>query len=462
MKKSLPKLYSALFIGMCLVPSVTMPFTKENSKEKRQLSEVPKVKTEEGINFSYLSDLGAYFSDHFGLRQQLVTADGEIKTRIFGTSPNSDVISGKDGWLYYAYTADDFLNINTISRRAVNNIVHNLGMLQNYCEQRNAVFIFTVAPNKNSVYPEFMPINYVRNGNNGNYENLISSLPSDFPYCDMKSAIIRADSSIPLYHKEDTHWNNLGAYVGHVALMDMLGKDICPAEEWYTKNDRQGDLSAMIYPSAKADDTQVYNDYQFKYQYTSVFRGLDDVEISTVCDGKINSLLMYRDSYGEAVLPYLAECFGTAQFSRAVPYKTESIGNGGADTVILEIVERNIPNLQKYAPVMPAPAVPAPDLSTAVVCGDYTLESVQYGNYLHIFGELGEEFFSGDSTSIYVSVDGISYEAFNAFEDKLLNREGEFSDRGFSMYIPYTEGITNENISVTAVNADGTVIYTGF
>lgn len=125
MKKNLLyRLYSAAFIGICLVPAALMPIVKADSdKEKRELSSAPKIKTEDGkINFNFFSDFETYFSEHFAFRQQLVTADGRIKSSILGTSPNSDVIVGKNGWLYYGETVDDFLNINTLSDRAVNNI----------------------------------------------------------------------------------------------------------------------------------------------------------------------------------------------------------------------------------------------------------------------------------------------------------------------------------------------------
>ena len=191
--------------------------------------------------------------------------------------------------------------------------------------------------------------------------------------------------------------------------------------------DRLGDLAAMIYPAEAAKDVQVYNDYQFTYTYKGRFRGLDDVTINTqsASDG---SLLMFRDSYGEAILPYMAECFAQAQFSRAVPYNLDNIQ---ADAVILEIVERNLGDLQKYAPLMSAPIVPQGE--TPVTDAELFTESA--GKYTHIYGTIPKKYLT-DSTRIIVTVSGISYEAFNCFEDKLMDREGEICDNGFSLYIP--------------------------
>jgi alginate o-acetyltransferase algJ len=454
MKKNLLyRLYSAAFIGICLVPAALMPIFKTDSdKEKRELASAPKIKTEEGkLNFDFFSDFETYFSEHFAFRQQLVTADGRIRSAVFGTSPNSDVIVGKNGWLYYGETVDDFLNINTLSDRAVNNIKNNLDMMNAYCEQNNAQFVFTVAPNKNSVYPENMPFNYIESENPGSYEKLAETLSGSSYWCDMKEALLNTSSSIPLYHKTDTHWNNLGAYAGHSRIMAMIGKESCPSgSRWFTRNDRLGDLAAMIYPAEKAKDTQVYNDYEFSYSYLGRFQALDDISIKTVCEGKEGSLLMYRDSYGEAILPYMAECFGEAEFSRAVPYRMNTI-NGG--TVVLEIVERNIGNLQKYAPVMNAPEADISGLVPEKVIGAEAVVRIEKsGMFTHIYGELPEEFFSGDNAEIFVTVGEKSYKAFNCFEDKLLEREGETSDRGFSLYIQSENDISEDDIEVLVMN----------
>lgn len=457
MKKNLLyRLYSAAFIGICLVPAVLMPIVKADAdKEKRELASAPKIKTEDGkINFDFFSDFETYFSEHFAFRQQLVTADGRIKSSILGTSPNSDVIVGKNGWLYYGETVDDFLNINTLSDRAVNNIKNNLDMMNAYCQQNNAQFVFTVAPNKNSVYPENMPFNYIESDNQGNYEKLAAALSGSGYWCDMKETLLNASSSIPLYHKTDTHWNNLGAYAGHSRIMAMLGKESCSAgSRWFTHDDRLGDLAAMIYPAEKAKDTQVYNDYEFTYSYLGRFHALDDISIKTVCEGKDGSLLMYRDSYGEAILPYMAECFSEAEFSRAVPYRMNGI-NGGA--VVLEIVERNIGNLQKYAPVMNAPEADISDLAPEEISRKETvIRTEKSGVFTHIYGELPEEAFSGSNAEIFVSVGEKSYQAFNCFEDKLLEREGETSDRGFSLYIQSEEEISSDDIMITVLNENG-------
>lgn len=452
-KQNLYRIYSALFFGICLVPSVCMPFVKSGSAEKRELAEFPSIKSEDGINLDFFDEFDTWFSEHFAFRQQFVNADSRIKSTLLATSSDSNVIVGKDGWLYYGETADDFLNINTLSRREICNIAHNLRMVDDYCRISDAKFVFFSAPNKNSVYPENMPFNYIPADNVDNYEMLSAELANDDFWLDMKSALLNANSSVPLYHKTDTHWNNLGAYVGHSAIMTKLNRNFCSAgTEWYTINDRLGDLAVMLYPVEKAKDTQIYNDYEYAYTYQGFFRGLDDITINTINENTDGGLIMFRDSYGEAILPYMAECFRNAEFSRVVPYRLNNIEN---KTIVLEIVERNLVNLQKYAPVMPAPVADISDISAEVYSGDIVIKAKKSGEFTHIYGVLPDDFFSCDSNHIFIETGGVTYEAFNCFEDKLLECEGENSGNGFSAYISIEK---TDNIKVTVVGEDGSAV----
>ncbi|MBR2283969.1 MAG: hypothetical protein IJ874_06070 [Ruminococcus sp.] len=459
-KNTLYRIYSAVFIGACIAPAVLMPFSSsDGSMEKRELAKAPSLHSEDGsLNEQFFSQFDDWFSEHFAFRQQLVTADGRLKTALFNTSPDTDVIYGTDGWLYYGETTDDFLNINTLSQREINGIVHDLRLVDEYCRSLGADFIFTVAPNKSSVYPEHMPSNYAPADEPDNYALLSSQLSDTDFFCDMKDALISAGSNIPLYHKTDTHWNGLGAYAGHTALMRMLGHDVCPAGDWYTRDDRLGDLAAMIYPSEPAKDTQVYSSYEYTYSYQGRFRALDDITINTISPSGSGDLLMFRDSYGEAILPYMAEVFETAEFSRVVPYRIENIGSDGYDTVILEIVERNIPRLAASSPIMPAPEVQLPDGNAQAWLGELdekenssrfgglTIKAEESGSYIRIYGALPELFFSDSSHRILITAGESTYEAF-------CGSELADSGNGFSAYLPADTDISA--FTVICDNAEG-------
>lgn len=71
---------------------------------------------------------------------------------------------------------------------------------------------------------------------------------------------------------------------------------------------------------------------------------------------KDKALLLYRDSFGEAIIPLLSSNLGRAVYSQEFPYNLTLADNSGQDfdLIMIELVERNIPNLLSSAPFVPA------------------------------------------------------------------------------------------------------------
>ena len=73
---------------------------------------------------------------------------------------------------------------------------------------------------------------------------------------------------------------------------------------------------------------------------------MDDLKIQTVCEaGNGKSVLVYRDSFGRAMIPYMGEIFNQCTFNRSTPYNLELVAQTECDYVLIEIVERNIADL---------------------------------------------------------------------------------------------------------------------
>ena len=65
---------------------------------------------------------------------------------------------------------------------------------------------------------------------------------------------------------------------------------------------------------------------------------------------------MFRDSFGNTLYADMAESFATACFSRSMPLRLDLLASDPAETVVVELVERNLSWLATRPPVMPAPA----------------------------------------------------------------------------------------------------------
>lgn len=436
MKKS-KILYSILFFGICLVPSVGMFFThQESSSENRTLAEFPSFKTEDGsINFDWLSQAGDYFQDHFAFRNELVTANAVVNGKVLGVSTASGVIQGTDGWLYYKDSLSDYLGTDPLSERSLFNIAHTLSMMQTYLEGRNVDFLFTVAPNKNSLYDEHMPYyDKVKVSDEKNLDRLVPWLSSEgVHYADLYHMLLSQDET--LYHKRDSHWNNKGAAMASDLLLDTLEKehDSWDEEPYQVRTDFEGDLDTMLYPSMPQLEDEVYYDRQTTYAYVGEVGSNFDPKITTVNPVKSGSLVMYRDSFGNALLPFMADAYANAYFSRGIPYQLSDIDTTGADTVVVERAERFLPEMAVSAPVMAGPAVvPESLLNQDAEDGATDLASKTVGNMVQITGRIKPEYLDTD-TQIYLRINQAG--VYEAFPVDVKLEDGTLDDGGFCLYL---------------------------
>ena len=136
----------------------------------------------------------------------------------------------------------------------------------------------------------------------------------------------------------------------------LLGKSLSipqqetPATE---RADWSGDLAVMLYPSGSDLDLQQYYEYEPGFRYTRPIKSLEDLLITTQGPGEY-SLLMFRDSFANALIPMLSEAFASAAYSRSIPYDYALLERIQPDLVVLEIVERNLPDWLTTPPRMPA------------------------------------------------------------------------------------------------------------
>ena len=119
--------FSVLVLAVLAIPFVGMLWAStESTTENRTLAPLPSLVEEGSPNVTILSDLGAYFEDHYAYRNELVTANALIRTPLL-SSPTDQVVIGTDGWLYYGGTLNDYLSTGTGSVRA--NRTVRLGVL---------------------------------------------------------------------------------------------------------------------------------------------------------------------------------------------------------------------------------------------------------------------------------------------------------------------------------------------
>lgn len=336
------KIIIAFFLLICMIPSVGLLFSGPSKPVANEiLSAKPRLMKPDGsMNSDFFSDAANWFNDRFFLRQRLSSIWAELNAFFFQTSVRDNVVLGKNRWLYFGDTLNDYCGI-PLSDEVIHASVEHLSEIWKCCCENNVQFVFTVAPNKNSVYPENMPSRFPM-GESGNVAQLYAGLEErGIPYVDLHEVFRNSDDT--LYFQTDSHWNTKGAAFAADAILVSLGMNSgYSSSEFGEGEPHSGDLSAMLFPAEKSAEPDFSYLPGFTFQSVSDPRDGDAIEFSTKCDLGTGKLLCYRDSFGNALYPYLAEQFAEADFSRSTDYDLQRIRDRQYDAVIIEIVERNI------------------------------------------------------------------------------------------------------------------------
>ncbi len=424
-------IYVAAFIVLMAVPGIWTIFQKKTAignEEKQDMA---------GATYLNFSDkFDSYFSTSFGFRSQLVGLNNSLLDSVFNESGEDSVIIGRDGWLFYESALHDYIGQDVMTDAQIAKVVKILELSEEYIESRGSKLIFAVAPNKMEIYGNEMPYYYIEDTDAGNYEKLMLALKtSNVSYVDLKSVLKeKAESTdINIYHKLDSHWNNLGAATAYETIMDAAGMEHTTyADMPYTVRENfKGDLYAMLYPDGRIKDEQMTYQNMKEYEYTSVFRGEDDMLIDAQSQTSDYRLMMFRDSFGNALHSFFAADFGQSEFSRNLPYTLED--TEGTDLTVFEIVERNIANLLLYPPVAQAMSTDISAQERSEVQAAVNIENK--GEYKLI--TINCQDIPADCVNVYMRVGDKTYAAYPSA-----------LDGDACLYIKTTENITLSECSV--------------
>ena len=411
-------IYIVLFFIMTASLFVLMPFYHSNMNvEKREAAAFPSLKDDDGsINMEFFDEMTDYFNDNFAFRQELATYDALYKSYLFHSSNTSKVIIGSDDYLFFGGMINDYTGRDLMNERDLFCACRMLYLVNEYVSANGGHFVFTIVPNKNTLYPEFMPDRYIRTDRATNLDNLVSRLDG-IDYLDLYSVLSSYDEV--LYHKWDSHWNNMGASIAYRALMQHIGLPFIDySNEPYTITaDHRGDLYDLIFPASDNMDENVTYERSHVYEYRNPVTSTEDLLIVTSSSEGQSSMLMFRDSFGNALIAFVADSIGNATFSKGVPYNLDYVRSLTPEYVVIEIVERNLPDLIVGTPTMDAPLRPSDTVESAVpTVSDSVSITVEDKDTRYFITGTVDPDLTDDDSPVYIRVntpDGpLVYEAF--------------------------------------------------
>lgn len=299
-----------------------------------------------------------------------------VRTRFGYSSAPTQVIMGKDGWMYLG---DEYAKNMSVTRgmilptdRSYEIAKKNRESIKDYAKEAGVqATYFMIAPNKESVYPENLP-DWVAGNKKLNFSarlleekdnTLINLLPA------MKLA--REKYQQPIYLKTDSHWNAIGAWEAYKKLSEIMLRDMSDMKfisdaDINTDLMHQGfggDISTFLFLDKLISDSHpvIRSKSQPRISIVDVetrktlYQGKNKAIASFNSPALVTStaalndtrVLWLRDSFGGALSPFMASTFRqTIQLhwkkvlSDPVKFK-KLIDTFNPDIVLFTIVERD-------------------------------------------------------------------------------------------------------------------------
>jgi hypothetical protein len=357
------KIKSIFFIFILFLPLLGWQFDIDRYfplQENRSMSPKPQLKINRDL-VELTKEIDSYFNDHLGFRSLLVALNRLIKVRILKSSPNPTVTLGKNNWLFFTPELDrtEYMILAPFTQEELAVVQKNFEDTASFFTKKGVKFYLLIAPNSSSIYPEYLPDYLTKVYQNTRLKQMTKYFQdhgAKFNYIDPTNILLSNKDTAQLYYKNDLHWNQYGGYLVYMKLMDMLHQDFPNLQakkltdysiSWQ-KSDRK-DLQDFIgVVNFEPENHPIFSplsDSKMKYIYQDcqdIYNRCGDIE-TVVSDPKLPVLVMYRDSYGSWLIPFLGEHFKKADFLWQVsPINPVRVWQEKANLVIFEVSERNL------------------------------------------------------------------------------------------------------------------------
>ena len=298
----------------------------------------------------------AWYNDHFAYRSELIQLHHRMYVELLGVSPRQDIVIGKQGWLFTNASdqeqaaLDQVRGLFPFTEEQLREWQRFLEECRDWFEDRGVPFYFTVAPSKPSIHPEYLPAGIEVVNSVTRLDQLrewLAETPArdgyaGVPLIDLRAPLLEAKERYgSLYRRTDTHWNGLGALVAAGALVEALRPafpTLPPIEpEQFTIERGEGaggDLAAILNLSQTLRDEFVRTRSLEAIELTRQVEGMVPVRIPDIAADRVQNLalerqrpfrliqeredlprlLMFRDSYGSNLVPFLARSFSSSAF----------------------------------------------------------------------------------------------------------------------------------------------------
>ena len=304
-----------------------------DNHENRFLTRFPAVLESKTIP-EFINNMNEFMIDSAPFRYKCVKLVNELEYKVFKTTDSSQVILGKDGWMFLKDGQNEgtplanYQGVLTYNTDELSIFCEGLEQRKNFYEKFGTTLTVVFAPCKPAVYGEYVPDCYPV-VNEQNRTDMLADYVSENTSVIMsyeKSRMRELKDTVQLYFPRDTHWNHAGALVALDRILSQLG---LPTESDFSSYGFvEGDAQEMDLPNLCG----LYNMFSLctdraatNYEYEK-----DD-----------RTVMVIGDSYSQYFIPYLEKRFSSVTWEDVRSCSMdELIMTYSPDIVILEANER--------------------------------------------------------------------------------------------------------------------------
>jgi len=350
----------SIFLAMIFLPPVAAllgigPATSLTEK-RAPIVRPPLTLDLPGLTFFH-RNFEAYWNDTFGFRSTLVRGYNRASMWL-GVSPSAKVVVGTDGWLFVGeeYSAVEYYRATRPF--TPEQLVWWQRLLEgrhDWLAQHGIRYLLIVAPDKQSIYPEYMPAALNRVGTVTRLDQLVAHLEqhSDLQLLDLRGVLREAKAHERPYERLDSHWNDLGAWIAYAEIAKRLGV-------WFPHM-QPVPLSDFerTWPAGQGNDLAMLlslSDVMPGERLTLVPRvprrarliptdgtlppGSVAMLVTETGDPALPRAVMFHDSFAQTLWPFLSEHFAHIAYSWQYNFDPGLIEREKPDVVLDEMVDR--------------------------------------------------------------------------------------------------------------------------
>ncbi|WP_418718860.1 alginate O-acetyltransferase AlgX-related protein [Candidatus Allofournierella merdipullorum] len=342
--------FAALLAGPCLLWPLVRGMCDTTNYENRTLAAFPTAAT--GVR-AWPAAFEEWLGDHAPFRNQFLTLKSGAD-RLVGTLDSTNVLLGKEGWLFLKDVSDskslsDYQGLTAYSAEETAAMAQALTALNDVLAAKGSRLLVLFAPAKEGVYSRYMPDSVPVVSRPTRVGALAGALgetgvPVLFPLEELEDAALERQ----VYYKYDTHWNEAGAWLAAQLTLEALDRPFAAAWPEMSADPEKApltDLANMCGSWAWCTDDVYWALDAVPAQCTLWEAG---GEIARYAGEGEGSLLLARDSFGEALAPWLAQGFADTTVLHGNQMQVETLLEWQPevpDVVVLEVAERFSDNL---------------------------------------------------------------------------------------------------------------------